>query len=80
MTIIYLTIFIFICYTNCYRAQYSRTMFSLSDYSTPKFDGHSLSLKCFFNEVDYLGDFCGLSVIEKIQHTLHYLDFREYET
>ena len=53
---------------------------SPSDYSTPKFDGHSLSLKCFFNEVDYLEDSCGLSVIEKIQHTLHYLDFRKYET
>jgi len=62
------------------QAQYSCTMSSPSDYSTPKFDSHSPLLKCFFNEVDYLGDFCGQSVIEKIQHILHYLDFREYET
>jgi len=53
---------------------------SPGDCSAPKFDGHPLSLKCFFDEVDYLGDSCGLSVVEKIQHTLHYLDFREYET
>jgi len=48
--------------------------------SAPKFDGHPPSLKRFFDEVDYLGDSYGLSAVEKIQHTLHYLDFREYET
>ena len=62
------------------QAQYSRTMPSPGDRSAPKFDGHPPSLKRFFDEVDYLGDSCGLSAVEKIQHTLRYLDFREYET
>ena len=62
------------------QAQYSRTMPSPGDHSVPKFDGHPSLLKQFFDEVDYLGDSCGLSAVEKIQHTLHYLDFREYKT
>jgi len=62
------------------QAQYSCTIPSPGDHSTPKFDGHPPSLKHFFDEVDYLGDSCGLSAVEKIQHTLRYLDFREYET
>jgi len=62
------------------QAQYSRTMPSSGNRSAPKFDGHPPLLKCFFDEVDYLGDSCGLSAVEKIQHTLRYLDFREYET
>ena len=37
-------------------------------------------LKHFFHEVNYLGDSYRLLTVEKIQHTLHYLDFREYET
>jgi len=53
---------------------------SPGNHSTPKFDGHPPSLKRFFDEVDYLGDSCGLSAVEKIQYTLCYLDFREYET
>ena len=60
--------------------QYSCTMPSPGDRSAPRFDGHPPSLKCFFDEVDYLGDSCGLLAVEKIQYTLRYLDFREYET
>jgi len=53
---------------------------SPSDYSAPRFDGHLPLLKYFFDKVDYLGDFCGLSAVEKIQHTLRYLNFKEYKT
>ena len=48
--------------------------------SAPRFDGHHPSLKHFFDEMDYLGNACGLSPTEKIQHMLRYLDFCEYET
>ncbi|KAJ3564556.1 hypothetical protein NP233_g8219 [Leucocoprinus birnbaumii] len=50
------------------------------DRSAPHFDGHPLSLKRFFDEIDYLGDSRGLLPSEKIQHTLRYLDYHEYET
>ena len=60
--------------------QYNRTMPSPGDRSAPRFDGHPPSLKRFFDEMDYLGNACGLSSTEKIQHTLRYLDFCEYET
>jgi len=60
--------------------QYNRTMPSSGDWSAPRFDGHPPSLKRFFDEIDYLGNACRLSPTEKIQHTLHYLDFHEYET
>ena len=60
--------------------QYNRTMPSPGNRSAPRFDGHSPSLKHFFDEMDYLGNACGLSPTEKIQHTLCYLDFQEYET
>jgi len=53
---------------------------SPSDHNALKFDGHLPLLKCFFDEVNYLEDSYGLSAVEKIQHILYYLDFREYET
>ena len=53
---------------------------SPGDRSAPRFDGHPLPSKCFFDEMDYLGNACGLSPTEKIQHMLRYLDFHEYET
>ena len=52
---------------------------SPGDRSAPRFDGHPLPSKCFFDEMDYLGNACGLSPTEKIQHMLRYLDFCEYE-
>jgi len=53
---------------------------SPDNHSAPKFNGHPPSLKHFFDEVNYLGDSCRLSSVDETQHTLHYLDFREYET
>ena len=53
---------------------------SPGDRSALRFDGHSPSLKCFFDEIDYLGNACELSPTEKIQHTLCYLDFCKYKT
>src|SRR5215510_3348450 len=50
------------------------------DRLAPYFDGHPLSLKRFFDEIDYLSDACGLLPAEKISHTLRYLDHHEYET
>jgi len=60
--------------------QYNRTMPSPGNQSAPRFDGHPPSLKRFFDEMDYLGNACGLSPTEKIQHMLCYLDFCKYET
>ncbi|KAF5355122.1 hypothetical protein D9756_005719 [Leucocoprinus leucothites] len=56
------------------------TMPGPRDRGAPTFDGHPLSLKRFFDEVDYLGNASGLTPAEKIQHTLRYLDYRDYET
>ncbi|KAF9440820.1 hypothetical protein P691DRAFT_767200 [Macrolepiota fuliginosa MF-IS2] len=50
------------------------------DRSAPKFDGHPLSLKQFFDEMDTLANACQLTPEEKIQHTLQYLEWKEYET
>ncbi|KAF5348858.1 hypothetical protein D9756_009753 [Leucocoprinus leucothites] len=57
-----------------------RPMPSRNDRSAPKFDGYPPSLRRFFDEIDYLGNSSGLAPAEKIQHTLRYLEFREYET
>ncbi|KAF9440729.1 hypothetical protein P691DRAFT_792942 [Macrolepiota fuliginosa MF-IS2] len=50
------------------------------DRSAPKFDGHPLSLKRFLDEIDTLGNTCQLALEEKIQHTIHYLEWKEYKT